>query len=139
MIGIDRFPRDAAEYQAMYPIEETKSILPKADIVILTLPLDEQTRHFIGREELALMRDGAVIVNIARGAVVDTEALLTELRARRLFAVLDVFEEEPLSAGHPLWDLENALITPHNSFVGENNAERSWNVIFENLQSYTKI
>jgi len=136
VIGIDKFPREDAAYQKMYPIEETKAILPEADVVILTLPLDEQTRHFIGGEELAVMRDGTVIVNIARGAVVDTKALLEQLRAKRLYAVLDVFENEPLGGDHPLWESENVIITPHNSFVGENNAERLWNVIFENLEKY---
>lgn len=133
VIGVDKFPRADDAYQKIYPIEETKTILTNADIVILTLPLDEQTRHFIGKEELNMMREGTVVVNIARGAIIDTEALLEQLADRRLFAVLDVFENEPLDADSPLWGMDHVVLTPHNSYVGENNADRLWNVILDNL------
>ena len=138
VLGIDKYPREDAAYQGMYPIEETRTIIPKADIVILTLPLDGTTRHFLGKDELALLRDGAVIVNIARGAIVDTEALLEHLRAKRIYAVLDVFEEEPLVTESSLWEMDNVMITPHNSFVGEKNAERLGKLILGNLRSYTE-
>lgn len=138
VIGIDKYPREDVSFQKILPVEETKTILPQSDIVILTLPLDEQTRHFIGNEELAMLRNGTVVVNIARGAVVDTEALLEQLRAGRIFAVLDVFEEEPLTAEHPLWDMDNVIITPHNSFVGENNADHLFEVISINLENFVE-
>ena len=80
------------------------------------------------------MKPGAILVNIARGAIVDTGALVASLRDGLLGgAVLDVLEEEPLGPESPLWDLDNVIITPHNSFVGENNAKRLSAVICENL------
>ena len=72
-------------------------------------------------------------MNIARGAVVDTQALIQALQSHLGGAVLDVFEEEPLDPQSPLWDMENVLVTPHNSFVGDNNDRRLTNVIFSNL------
>ena len=80
------------------------------------------------------MKPSAVFVNISRGGIVDTDALAHALYEGRLGgAVLDVFEEEPLEKGSPLWDMKNVVITPHNSFVGEGNEERLWGVISENL------
>lgn len=88
-------------------------LLPRADVVILAVPLTERTRALVGPEFLARLRDGALLVNVARGPVVDTKALLAELEAGRLHAALDVTDPEPLPAGHPLWSAPNVLISPH--------------------------
>lgn len=87
--------------------------LAKAEVVILTLPLTEETRGMVNAPALAAMPDGALLVNVARGGVVDTDALVAELQSGRLRAALDVTEPEPLPQDHPLWKCENALITPH--------------------------
>ena len=79
------------------------------------------------------MKKGAVLVNIARGPVVDTQALIRWLQEAQGAAVLDVFEEEPLSENSPLWKLDNVILTPHNSFVGEGNSRRLFDVIIKNL------
>jgi phosphoglycerate dehydrogenase-like enzyme len=98
----------------VHGIDELPALLGQADAVVLLIPLSDATRGLIGAEELAAMRDGAVIVNAARGAVLDTDALLAEVADGRLRAVLDVTEPEPLPAGHPLWDTPGVLsITPH--------------------------
>ena len=102
--------------------------LPRADVVVLTLPLTEQTRHLLDAKRMGRMKDGAVLVNIARGAIMDEAALIQEL-PRLGGAVLDVFQEEPLSEDSPLWDAENVIVTPHNSFVGDGNPERLWGII----------
>jgi phosphoglycerate dehydrogenase-like enzyme len=86
------------------------------------------------RNRLTNMKTGAVLVNIARGAIVDTAALIQWLGENRGAAVLDVFEEEPLGEDSPLWELENVIVTPHNSFVGEGNTERLFQRILKNLQ-----
>jgi len=96
--------------------------------------LTEESRHFLNRERLSSMKTGAVLVNIARGAIVDTAALTDWLREGRGAAVLDVFEQEPLSEDSPLWDMENVVLTPHNSFVGEGNGDRLFDVIERNLR-----
>jgi phosphoglycerate dehydrogenase-like enzyme len=98
----------------LHGIDELPSLLPQADAVVLLAPLTDQTRGLIGAAELAAMPDGAVLVNAARGAVVDTDALLAEVAGARLRAVLDVTDPEPLPDGHPLWTAPGVLsITPH--------------------------
>jgi phosphoglycerate dehydrogenase-like enzyme len=89
------------------------SLLPRADVVVLAVPLVDETRGLFDAEALAALPDGALLVNVARGGVVDTEALLRELRTERLFAFLDVVDPEPLPSDHPLWDAPNLLLTPH--------------------------
>ena len=81
---------------------------------------------------------GAVLVNIARGALVETDALEAELKSRRIYAVLDVFDDEPLSAESDLWGMENVIITPHNSFIGDGNEARLSYVILQNLEDYER-
>jgi phosphoglycerate dehydrogenase-like enzyme len=91
-------------------------VLPVADFVVLTVPLTPATRHLIGGPELEAMKPSAWLINIARGPIVDEAALLEALSAKRIGgAILDVFDEEPLPAGHPLWEFENVVITPHIS------------------------
>ncbi|MFI8006958.1 2-hydroxyacid dehydrogenase [Streptomyces sp. NPDC086010] len=88
-------------------------LLPKADVVILSVPLTAGTHHLVDAGFLAAMKDDALLVNMARGAVVDTEALLTEVRTGRLRAALDVTDPEPLPVGHPLWTAPGVLVSPH--------------------------
>ncbi|MFI1378570.1 2-hydroxyacid dehydrogenase [Embleya sp. NPDC020886] len=88
-------------------------LLPHADVVILTVPLTEETRGLVDADFLARLPDGALVVNVARGAVVDTDALLAELGTGRLRAALDVTEPEPLPAEHPLRFAPGVLISPH--------------------------
>lgn len=123
VVGVDLCPREDASYCRMVGLEQLDGELPEADIVVLTLPLTERTHHFMNKARFAKMKSRAVIVNIARGGVVDTPALISAL-PNLGGAVLDVFEEEPLEENSPLWDCENVILTPHNSFVGDGNQER---------------
>ena len=97
----------------VHGVDELPALLPRADVVILAVPLTPATRGLVGAAFLAAMPDGALLVNVARGPVVDTDALLTQLRAGRLWAAVDVTDPEPLPAGHPLWQAPNVLISPH--------------------------
>jgi phosphoglycerate dehydrogenase-like enzyme len=98
----------------LHGIDELVGLLPSADAVVVLAPLTDDTRGLIGAAELAAMRDGALLVNAARGAVVDTDALVAEVTGPRLRAVLDVTDPEPLPDGHPLWTAPGVLsITPH--------------------------
>ncbi|MFF0854839.1 2-hydroxyacid dehydrogenase [Streptomyces sp. NPDC003280] len=97
----------------VHPLTELPSLLPKADVVILSTPLTEATRGLVNADFLGLMKDGALLVNVSRGPVVDTDALLTEVEKGRITAALDVTDPEPLPPGHPLWTAPGVLISPH--------------------------
>ncbi len=97
----------------VHAIADLPGLLPRADVVILATPLTEDTRHLADAGFLARMKDGALLVNVSRGPVVETKALLTELESGRLRAALDVTDPEPLPAGHPLWHAPGLLISPH--------------------------
>lgn len=130
--GIDIYPREDKNFTEMLGMEQLDTKLAESDIIVLTLPLTEETRHLMNERRLWLMKPRAVFVNIARGAVVDTEALVKAM-SRLGGAVLDVFEEEPLSKESPFWEMENVILTPHNSFVGEGNRERLQKEILKNI------
>ncbi|MER5850071.1 2-hydroxyacid dehydrogenase [Streptomyces sp. NPDC002012] len=97
----------------VHTLDDLPALLPEADVVVLSTPLNPSTQGLVGAEFLAAMPDGALLVNVARGGVVDTKSLLLELESGRLRAALDVTDPEPLPAGHPLWHAPNVLITPH--------------------------
>ena len=135
--GGDVCVREDDNYSKILPMTSADDLISQSDIVLLTLPLTEQTRHFINSERLEKFKPGALLVNISRGAVVDTHALENALNNRKIGgAVLDVFEEEPLSESSPLWSMDNVIITPHNSFVGENNNDRLNSVVMCNVGEY---
>ncbi|MGW5846505.1 2-hydroxyacid dehydrogenase [Streptomyces sp. NPDC055254] len=97
----------------VHALADLPGLLPHADVVVLTTPLTEETRGLAGADFLRRMKDGALLVNVARGPVVDTESLLAEVESGRLRAALDVTDPEPLPADHPLWHSPRVLITPH--------------------------
>lgn len=90
------------------------NLAARHDVLIIITPLSDSTRGLVGREVLAALPDGALVINVARGPVVDSDALTAEVVSGRLYAAVDVFDPEPIPAGHPLWEAENAIITPHN-------------------------
>ncbi|WP_369249362.1 2-hydroxyacid dehydrogenase [Streptomyces sp. R41] len=97
----------------VHPLTELPSLLQEADIVVLSTPLTRGTRGLVNADFLSRMKDGALLVNVSRGPVVDTEALLAELKSGRITAALDVTDPEPLPKGHPLWHAPGVLISPH--------------------------
>jgi phosphoglycerate dehydrogenase-like enzyme len=108
VLRVARSPRDGVQEWADLP-----ALLPRADVVVLCVPLTEQTRGLVDAAFLAAMPDGALLVNVARGPVVDTDALVAELSSGRLRAAVDVTDPEPLPAGHPLWAAPGLLLSPH--------------------------
>ncbi|GAB3984654.1 2-hydroxyacid dehydrogenase [Actinoallomurus acanthiterrae] len=108
VVRVARTARDG-----VHPVGALPDLLPLADIVVLIVPSTPETTGMVDAGFLARMKDGALLVNAARGSVVDTDALVAELSRRRLRAVLDVTDPEPLPAGHPLWSAPGAFITPH--------------------------
>jgi phosphoglycerate dehydrogenase-like enzyme len=108
--------RDVPGVRGYVPVDRIGEVLPEVDALVLACPLTEQTRGLIGERELALMRPGAVLVNVSRGPVVDEAALTGALTRRHLGgACLDVFATEPLPAASPLWDLDNVVVSPHSA------------------------
>ncbi|MGA4726457.1 2-hydroxyacid dehydrogenase [Micromonospora taraxaci] len=105
--------RSARPEQGVYGVEELPRLLPDADVVVVIVPLTDQTRGLIDKDFLAAMPDGALLVNAARGPVAHTEALVAELATGRIAAALDVTDPEPLPADSPLWAMPNVLLTPH--------------------------
>lgn len=94
-------------------MSELDTELSKLDVVILSMPLNSESRGLFDGKKLALMKDGALLVNVARGQIVDTDALIAELNSGRILAALDVTDPEPLPKGHPLWKAKGVLISPH--------------------------
>ena len=97
----------------VFAMAELPALLPTADVVIMVVPVTAETRGMVDAGFLARMKDGALLVNVARGAVVDTDALVAATASGRLRAALDVTDPEPLPTGHPLWTMPNVMITPH--------------------------
>jgi phosphoglycerate dehydrogenase-like enzyme len=110
---ITRIARTARENPKVYPIKELDKLIPQAQIIVLILPSTTETRHLISTRQLELMKQGTLLVNAARGPVVDTDALVQALNAGHIRAALDVTDPEPLPLEHPLWKCPNLLITPH--------------------------
>ena len=133
VIGVDLFPREDSLYSMMLPLEQLDNALSEADVIILTLPLTEQTKHLINDNRLSLLKSTAILVNIARGTIINTEALINHIDNLG-GAVLDVFEEEPLSQYSHLWDCKKIILTPHNSYVGESISVRLKCSIINNLR-----
>ena len=111
-------------------------MLPRADVVVLILPASAETRGLIGSRQLALMRQGALLVNAARGPIVDTDALVEALKSGRIRAALDVTDPEPLPEGHPLWSCPNLLITPHVGASTPQFSPRALRIAAEELKRY---
>lgn len=132
VIGVNRTVKEKVAFDRIVPLSEIDMVLRGADVVVLTVALTEETRRLMNAKRLKLLKGSAILVNIARGGVIDTNALIDCL-PNIGGAVLDVFEEEPLDEKSPLWDMENVLITPHNSFVGEGNIERLSALVITNI------
>ena len=133
--GVDIIKPHSELFDEYFTIDNVSDAINDADIIVLTLPLTKQTRYMFDKNMFKLLKSTAILVNISRGAVINECDLIDALRQEKLHgAILDVFENEPLSNESPLWDLPNVLITPHNSFVSENNIARLSEVIFNNLK-----
>lgn len=132
VIGVDLFPRDDRNYEKMVSLSKLDTELSQSDVIVFTLPLTDETKYMMNRERFSALKEGAVIVNIARGAILNTKALLDAL-PKLGGAVLDVFEEEPLDDGNRLWDADNVIVTPHNSFIGDGNRMRLYELIVRNI------
>ncbi|WP_371403764.1 2-hydroxyacid dehydrogenase [Kribbella sp. NBC_00662] len=124
------------ERDGVHPTSELPELLPLADVVVLLTPATPETTGMVDAKFLASMKDGALLVNVARGVVVDTDALLAELGTRRISAALDVTDPEPLPTGHPLWSAPNVLINPHRGGASTAFAPRVARLVRAQLERY---
>ena len=109
----------------------------EANVFISSIPYMEQTHHIFNEAFFRALNPEGIFVNIARGKLVDEQALIAALQTRQIRgAALDVFEEEPLCADSLLWDMDNVIITPHSSFIGDGNNKRMFEVMLENLKNW---
>ena len=138
VIGIRRNPElEASGLEAVYGPERLLDIIPEADFLVLTLPLNNETQGMIGERELKAMKPSAYLVNIGRGGTVDEGALVRALQDGTIAgAGLDVFETEPLPAGSPLWDLPNTILTAHYAGRTPHYRDRAAAIFLDNLERY---
>ena len=135
-VAVTRVARTARPEQDVHGVEELPALLPRAEVVVLLVPLTDQTRGLVDAAFLAALPDGALLVNAARGPVVQTAALLAELASGRLSAALDVTDPEPLPADHPLWALPNAFLTPHIGSAVAGLLPRAYGLVRQQLFRY---
>ncbi|MBE6738403.1 MAG: hypothetical protein E7566_07125 [Ruminococcaceae bacterium] len=137
VIGADIYDSSSPFIDEFYPTEALTEVLPTADVVILTLPLNDKTRGLFSSSLLSLMKDDSILINVARGAIIDENALIQHLEKGKFKGVvLDVFEEEPLCESSPLWTCDRVSVTPHNSFVSDGNSNRMFSLILKNLTEF---
>ncbi len=135
--GFDIHTKETPYFDEMALTDCFKVRSREFDIVVVTAPLLPSTYHLLSKDVLLKLKQNAVLINIARGGLIDENALCDVLTLRPdLFAALDVFETEPLPSDSPLWKLSNVAVSPHNSFVSDGNRERMFAVIRDNLRNF---
>ena len=135
-VELVRVARAVRSNPPVHAISELDDLLPQAEVVILILPSTAESYHLIATRQLSLMRQGALLVNAARGPIVDTDALVNALNAGSIRAALDVTDPEPLPDSHPLWSCANLLLTPHVAGSSPQFAPRSLRAAADELRRY---
>jgi len=140
VIGMRRTPQQPGDpVDEMHPVSALRSVLPRCLWVVLACPHTPETHRLLNAETLALLPQGAHVVNVARGACAHEEALIAALRSGHLGgAYLDVFETEPLPAGSPLWDLPNVIVSPHNASASSGNDRRAADIFLGNILRWAR-
>ena len=140
IVGIRRSARPAPEFvDEVHTVDKLDELLPKADILVISVPDTDETKKMINKERLAKLKKSAIVVNVGRGATIDTDAITEALEKEQIAgAALDVTDPEPLPAEHRLWKLPNVLITPHSS--GNHNLPETYrrliDIAIENFEAY---
>lgn len=137
LVGFNTRGRPAEYFHETYPIATLKDHVGDCDFLVVTCPYTEETHRLVHRGILEAMKPEASLINIARGAIVDEASLIDVLQNRRIkAAALDVFEKEPLPPDSPLWSLDNALISPHITYISTKTQERTLRLLEHNLKSF---
>ncbi len=137
VIGVSRTPRELPAFDRVEGYDRLKALAAEADFLILIAPYSKLTHHLVNAELLAAMKPSAFVLNLARGGLCDEAALVEALRTRRIAgAGLDVFSAEPLPADHPLWTLDNVIMTPHCAGSSVDNLSMQWPIVETNLRCF---
>jgi phosphoglycerate dehydrogenase-like enzyme len=138
VIGVSSAIRDVQGFDHMYPKDQLGNALEQADYFVLLTPYSKETHHVVNAEILRKMKSSAFLINLARGGVVDEQALIHSLNERQIAgASLDVFQEEPMPPEHPFWSMENVLVTPHLGGFYDQYVDHALPILIHNLQKYT--
>jgi phosphoglycerate dehydrogenase-like enzyme len=136
LIGYSRSERDRAKELGLV-YKSLDDVMAEADIISVHTPLTPQTKGLVGAKQIAEMKQGAILINTARGPVVDTDALAAALKANKIYAGIDVYEKDPpLPAGHPLLGAPNLVCTPHVGFDTKESIDRRADMVFENITAW---
>ena len=139
--GFDIHTNATPFFDKMQLTDNLENAIGEYDIIVITAPLLPSTKGLISRKVLQNLKENAILVNIARGGLIDEMAMCDVLKEREdVFAALDVFEQEPLPMDSPLWKMDNVALSPHNSFVSDGNNQRMFDVMYHNLKNFiTKV
>jgi phosphoglycerate dehydrogenase-like enzyme len=139
ILGVNTNGRDLEFFNKCYPMGDLNEMLRLCDVVVGTIPYTKATHHLINEHRFKEMKNGSFFINVARGSIVDEVSLINNLGNGKLAgAALDVYEEEPLKENNPLWDLNNVILTSHNSWISERRNERRFNLIYNNMKKYVQ-
>jgi len=139
VVGITSSPRQVAGFDRVHPMSELLAILPQLDYLVLLTPYSPATHHMIDAKVFAAMKPTSYFVNVARGGVVDEDALLAALRDKKIAgAALDVFNREPLPSDHPFWDFENVIITTHQGGFCDTYVDLAMPILEHNMRCFLR-
>ena len=139
ILGVNTDGRDVEYFDRCYAMSKLDEMLRLCDVVVVTIPYTKDTHHLINDDRFKAMKAKAFLINVARGSIVDEISLVENLRNGKLAgAALDVYEEEPLNEDNELWNLNNVILTSHNSWVSERRNERRFKTICENMKRYVQ-
>lgn len=137
VIAVDLKNPESKYYNYYFNISEINKAVKVSDIIIVTLPLTDKTINLFDKNLISLIKKNCLIINMSRGGIIDEFALSEAINNSCIMAAaIDVFDKEPLQNDSPLWNGKNILISPHNSFVSENNSSRLYSLIFNNISEY---
>lgn len=137
ILGISASGKAVNHFHHCFSIDKINDIVPQCDFLIIAAPYTDETHHLIDESVFASMKDGTYLVNIARGSIIDEKALINNLKSGKIKkAALDVFEVEPLPEDSPLWEMDNVIISPHNSWASEMYSKRRYEIAYKNMERY---
>jgi len=139
ILGVNTSGRDIQYFDRCFSMRDLNDMLKLCDVVVGTIPYTKATHHLINQERFNSMKTGAYFINVARGSIVDEVSLIQNLKNGNLAgAAIDVYEEEPLKEDSPFWELDNIILTSHNSWISEMRNERRFDLIYKNMKKYAK-